>query len=184
MTKKIIIPILVISIIMLLVLYTLYTNPKKYSSNINGISYQLGIENRQLATPVNVQLNGYLNRQLNGNKKFVGSFYLKLSDSSEPEINRNIEITFDKVGRGLIIFDETSSGIPKLNSYGIVFINNNLSEISIMKYKEEKNDLNGIHKGWSGEDGFMISGPAENRSEAIDIANKLMKKLLNGYPLV
>lgn len=36
---------------------------------------------------------------------------------------------------------------------------------------------------WSSNNGLMVSGPANNRNEALDISNKLMKSILNNVEL-
>ncbi|MEQ6378755.1 hypothetical protein RZN25_18300 [Bacillaceae bacterium S4-13-56] len=57
--------------------------------------------------------------------------------------------------------------------YGYLYANRNLSEITIA---EARKDGNG--RSWFSSNGWMITAPAENKESALEISNKLMKKVL------
>jgi hypothetical protein len=48
--------------------------------------------------------------------------------------------------------------------------------------RSEKNKDN-KGKTWTGKEGLMISAPAGNRDEALEISNSLMRKALTGIVL-
>ncbi|ABR48037.1 hypothetical protein Amet_1871 [Alkaliphilus metalliredigens QYMF] len=52
------------------------------------------------------------------------------------------------------------------NISGWVFINDNFDEFAI------------IFSAWSPTDGIVIAAPAENRAEALNVSNELMKDFL------
>lgn len=60
-------------------------------------------------------------------------------------------------------------------------INDDFSKLTVMVLKPDEADSS--RKGWSGRDGLMISAPAKNRSEALEVSNEFMKEYLQGYVL-
>jgi hypothetical protein len=75
------------------------------------------------------------------------------------------------------------NGTPQMYPYGIIFINKDFSKVSIMKYQDDKDGADTSTRGWGAEDGLMISAPANNRKQALEISNELMGKYLQGYIL-
>jgi hypothetical protein len=61
-------------------------------------------------------------------------------------------------------------------SYGDMFSNKGMKEFTICILEEDKQRKGG--KTWSPVDGLMISAPASNRAEALEISNNLMKDVL------
>lgn len=169
------------SVVVFTAIFIWYKNTIKISQSIVGINYQLGEGNHELVRPIKVQINGYLNRNLNGTKTFKGTIsFLDQSVPSSFEGN-NLNITFSKRGDGLLIYKNIKDGVPVFFSYGIIFINKQFSEFTIMKYTSENNDP--TKKTWSADNGLMISGPAQNREQAIDLSNKLTRDYLKKYTL-
>ncbi|ALC91638.1 hypothetical protein AM500_18985 [Bacillus sp. FJAT-18017] len=59
------------------------------------------------------------------------------------------------------------------NTYGILYINNDFSELTIIVHELVESGRDNASYKWDPEDGLLISGPATNRKEAINISNKL-----------
>ena len=56
-----------------------------------------------------------------------------------------------------------------LHTYGEIFIGKKLEDLTIC-VRDEQND-------WNSKDGFMVSAPAKNREEALEISNRLMNSI-------
>ena len=74
---------------------------------------------------------------------------------------------------GTIVYGYFKNGKPETDSYGIIFANKDFNKVTIGEFREDHNG-----KAWTGRDGWMITGPANSKSEALIISNKLMKKIL------
>ena len=80
---------------------------------------------------------------------------------------------FDRFNRGLLFcFDDN---VGDYTSYGDMYINQMMKEFTICILEEDKQNKGG--KTWTPIDGLMVSAPANNRAEALEISNKLMKAL-------
>ena len=181
MKKILSISIVSLAVIMLLIT-VIYTLPKKYEVTIEAVSYQLGHKNSDIVKPVSIQINGKLSRNLKGYKKFKGTINIEDENIPISEGSKELDIKFQVNGEGYMIYSDIKDGQIKMFSFGSVFISEDCTKISISKFTEDK-DLNSSQRGWNGEDGLMISGPATNRLEALEISNELMKKSLHGYIL-
>ncbi|MEL7597140.1 MAG: hypothetical protein AAGU01_02945, partial [Clostridiaceae bacterium] len=62
-------------------------------------------------------------------------------------------------------------------TYGPIYINNDFSQLTINIM--EPQNLYIPNKKWIGDNGLMISAPASNRKEALQISNSLMKYILS-----
>ncbi|MET3699663.1 hypothetical protein SAMN05877753_112136 [Bacillus oleivorans] len=167
--KKIIIGSL-ISILLISTVYILwYTFPAEHAKTFQGVSYQLG--NEAEAETVEIHINGVLQRSLNGQRTFEGTIDVEGEELPVPKDARSVVINFLEHGRGDIVYTWIENGKPHTYSYGSVFINKNLSKVTILK------------GDWTLADGLMIAAPARNRTEAAEISNELMKKYLDGRAL-
>jgi hypothetical protein len=70
-------------------------------------------------------------------------------------------------------YDENRGGYT---SYGDIYSNGMMEKFTICVFEEDKQRKGGMT--WTGKDGLMISAPASNRTEALEITSKLMKDVL------
>ena len=73
-------------------------------------------------------------------------------------------------------YDKLESGVPLLTTYGVMYINNDMSELTVSILEPDPKDP--TRKSWSGADGFMIAAPASSREEALALSNKLYDRKL------
>ena len=122
------------------------------NSELNGVFYNLGIENSE-SVPVTLkfigskEVNLFNQYKFNGNCTFNGDEYVIDFDSNEP-------INF---------ITRTNEGYTTI--YGIIFIDNNFTQVTICP----------TANGWSNEDGDMLTFPSLNKQEAIEVSNQLMR---------
>lgn len=153
--------------IILLVSSVIYFYPKKLSIEYSGIMYRLGDSN--YSENIKVSVNGYLSKGLIKGDKFQG--ILTIGDKQLSKIS----IRFDNAGKGdLLYFDENTGDFT---SYGQTYSSYMKEGLTISVF-EQYGQKEGMRR-WSSKDGLMISAPANNRNEALDISNKLMKGILN-----
>lgn len=156
-----------------------YYSPKPINRTFEGIAYQLGEENKGVIEPVVIHVNGQFKRNFDTNKTITG----RMDIEEEGEI----PIPYDK--RELTIRLSDQSGIIsyfdhgfKSHFYGSIYINSDLTELTIAKYTPHPENPN--RSGWNGRDGLMISAPASSREEALHISNELMKPHYRGMNLL
>jgi len=149
-----------------------YTYPKNIKRSINGVEYQLGGSSTK---PVQIRIKGKLQHSLLGNKIFVGKIDLKGVTYPNQDSNRQLKINFQDNGAGNIIYAYYKNGTPVVNSYGVLFINNDLSKVCIQVFTP---DANHGGKGWGSDHGLIISCPARSKVKALEIANDLMKNVM------
>lgn len=156
--KKVIISVIMIATV-ILIGATYYTKPKEYNKSITGIRYQLN--NSSFEEKVQIETDGLYSKKILGGFNFEGDLYIdnmkfecSISDNSQGILNSNGRLS-KNTERGYL--------------YGSVFIDESLDELSI------------IFDGWGTGDGITIAAPAQNREEAINISNEVMKEALNKF---
>lgn len=175
MRKKLIFIFISLLLATMILAIIIYYYPKQQSLTFEGVMFQLGEDNSDHVKQVTININGKVQRNIVGIKTFKGFIDIEGETIPVPEQQRELELRLGKYGEAIIVYTYIVNGVPNTYSYGGIFVNNNFSKIAIWK-----NDSNGY---WDGNNGFMISAPANNRTEALGIANELMEKYLKGYPL-
>ncbi|WP_274362085.1 hypothetical protein [Paenibacillus thermotolerans] len=155
------------------------TYPKQYDFSLDGLLYQLGEQNRDTVKPVTVQIKGETRKKLNGMKSFKGTIDISGENIPVPEKYREINRSFDMQGGALLAYAYSDGGQIKHFLYGTMYVNDDFSKVTITKLVDE----DGESKVWTGDDGFMITAPAQSKDEALSITNELMKHVLLGFTL-
>jgi len=158
-------------IILFIIFGIIYFYPRKISGEYNAIMYRLGDSN--YSENIKVSINGYLSKGLLKGDNFEGN--VTIGDNKLSKIN----MRFDNFRRGLLSCYVESIG--DYTSYGDMYSDKMMKEFTICVLEEDKQRKGG--KTWSGTDGLMISAPASNRAEALEISNKLMKDILSNFVL-
>jgi hypothetical protein len=146
-----------IAICLFTMFYISYNQPREIDQKFNGIKYQVG--NPQSAEPINIEIKGKYEKEL-----FVKGVHfdgtIKIGDK-----------VFPLSPTGFIEYM-----ILDLESYGILYISDKFELLTIEVLEPT---VNGGYS-WSGQNGWLISAPSDNRKEAVEISNKLMQKLYKG----
>lgn len=144
------------------VVYIYYRTPKLVIVEYQGIYYQLG--NRELAEERPVSFEGQLTRGLWLEDSFQGTITIG------EEVLQKVNIRLPKDGPIVITYLDEATG--EYASYGTLYTKDIKKSFTINIYQyDEATDSD----GWSSADGFMLSAPARDRSEALELANQLMK---------
>lgn len=167
----------VITLVILIIIWYFY--PKQIHKTYEGVSFQLGSENNEL-TQVDIEIEGVLKRSLTGNLKFKGTIDIEDEYIPIPIDKRELNINFNN-NMGTINYHILHQGAPLSFSYGLIFINNNFEQFTIAKWSIDANDSS--RGSWRMDNGLLITAPAKNRDEALEISNELMKYYLNGNVL-
>lgn len=132
--------------------------PKKVNQTVEGIQFRLGNENINDHENVEIKVNGTLQKNIFGSMKFKGTIaidgeILPPTYAEENELHLSFK---ENDGAYITFWVETATDIGwKNETFGEIFINNDLSELTITKFEKRENG-----SGWSGNDGLMISAPA------------------------
>jgi regulator of replication initiation timing len=147
--------------------------PKHYKETLNGVYYQLG--KKDVSENIKIHIEGKLRNHLFGDKKFDGT--VKFEGEMVPRISKNrgdLELWYEK-GFGVInsFYRTDENGVlkPDIYHYGIVYINDDFTQFTIKVNSRDTDDDQG---SWSEENGLMITAPADNREEAIEISDELI----------
>ena len=176
MRKETIKPITIILVLLLLIL-SIIPWPKSIDSEIEGIRYQLGHENMDYSEKVSIKFDGTYYRSVLGvfKRSFKGYIYINglIINSDEA-----FYLKFDRWDRSDLrqtyyYYDENR---VKSEHFGTLYADGNFQAITI-------NIMIGTYerKNWNSGDGFMISAPAANREEALELSRDLMNPI--GYEL-
>jgi len=166
MKKKILVIIIILSLPLIW-----YKVPQHKHKTLDGVLFQLETENEQNVQPVQIEIEGVFQRHFFRPMTFEGT--IRINDELLPfpdSVDKKLKI---KLGdpmkdEGLIRFWRTSYyGVPYY--YGYLAVNHNVSKVAILKFNHNEQGTS-----WSSKDGMMISAPATNRAEALDIANELV----------
>lgn len=132
----------------------LYTLPKDIHYEYNGIKYEAG--NPKITEQIRIEIYGSFKRKLwgfNDIEQFEGNILIDGNDQF----------------KNLFIFNEDRMcGIVTKSFKGDLYMKNMLTEITILIYDSEGRFY--FNSGW------IISGPSENREQAVEITNRLIKK--------
>ncbi|WP_134340038.1 hypothetical protein [Filobacillus milosensis] len=142
-----------------------YTTPRDVNQTIEGIQFQLGEES--VEKPVTIKINGELSRSLSGGGIYGGKFVITGEDVQIPSEDSGVTIDYRGQKNGILLYRNYQPG--RHETVGTIVVNNQFEEIAIMLYN---------HGSWSSEDGQIISAPANNRKEALELAREL-----TGYEL-
>jgi hypothetical protein len=152
-------------IIIFVVIGLVYFVPQKINKEYSGIQYRIGNDSYEEQTDITV--NGYITRGLIQGDRFEGS--IKIGEKELLKLDMRLS---DNDGALLLYYDEASGDY---SSYGHMYMDSSRDKISISIF--EPNDQEKGKKSWSSKDGLIISAPAKNINEAIEITNELIRYL-------
>jgi hypothetical protein len=154
---------IILVIILLFVIGLVYIFPQKINKEYSGIQYRIGNESNEES--IVIHMNGYITRGLLQGDRFEGSITIE-----EKELPK-LDMRFSDDGGALLLYYDEASG--DYSSYGQMYMDNSREKISISIF--EPNGQEKGKKSWSSKDGLVISAPANNINEAVEITNELVK---------
>lgn len=181
MKKKIISIVLAIWVLMIVISVVLLFLPRTIHLDGEAVKYRLGEDNRESEQTVHIKMDGKRYLTTSGDYIFRGTIEIEGESFPVPEDQKNLEIRFHK-GYGLIEYIIFDNGKTDIFLYGTLFVDRAFSRLTIAISEENSNGEQNS-KSWNSEDGLMLSMPATNRSEAIQLSNELMENYLGGYTL-
>lgn len=153
MKKSWVYGILVYLIITMSLIYSVAPT-KNINMTLDGVKYRLE-ENYQ--EPVEVRIEGEYYKKLFSNKRFEGKIYIN------EYILYSLFLEFDENNSAIL-----DSSSPWLTLRGKIFIDDDFDKM-IIRFSES------VIGDWEIEDRLLISAPARNREEAIEISKELFK---------
>jgi|GEM_PF-560747 len=181
MRKKIISIVLSIWVLMIVISVVLLFLPRTIHLDDVGVKYRLGEDNRGSEQTVHIKMDGKRYLTTSGDYIFRGTIDIEGESFPIPEDQKSLEIRFHK-GYGSMAYINFGNGKTGIFLYGTLFVDRAFSKLTIA-ISEEHSSGEQNSKRWSSEDGLMLSMPATNRSEAIQLSNELMETYLGGYIL-
>lgn len=169
MNRKLLYSILGI-LVFLTTLFFWYTNPKELNKTFDGVFYQLGSENFGTEEILQIKVKGEVQRNLFGNKTFIGIIDIDGEVIPPPEA-RYDEVEF-KIGSGYGNFGSISYIDDERDSiftFGNIYVTDDFNAFTIAIITNSESGGT-----WNSGDGMVISAQATNRKEALNIANELV----------
>ena len=157
------------------VIYSYY--PKDVLINTQGIKYRLG--NVEYEQSIHVLVKGKMYKSFSGNRTFRGVIELEGEDLPVPQSQRQLELHFFKEFFAVFIYPYVENGRPFHHIVGTLYLDKDFTKATITLLEKQEDQ----RESWNGTNGLMITAPASNRREAIDISNELMNKYLDGFRL-
>ncbi|SMF80716.1 hypothetical protein SAMN05661091_1874 [Paenibacillus uliginis N3/975] len=146
-----------------------YMVPKSIHHTVEGVKYRLGIENKDFEESVTVNINGKMKRNFKGERIFTGTIHIENEEPPVPVNQRELVIKFfGDNSPALIAYRGYSDNSLYAYNYGTMYTNTDMSEFTIEVFEESGSG----GRGWNGGDGLMISAPASDRTEALEISNR------------
>lgn len=156
-------------IIIATVIYSFASSTTIYEE-IPAVKYRLGEEG--IIENVTILIDGKYKKNLFSDDIFTGTIYIEGYDFTIKNSGfSNLESTLSDIqidGKGHGTYDYVMLDSEKKVQHlmqGEIFVKDNFSIIT-MTINEDQ--------GWNSQDGIMLSGPAETRKEALEIANSLL----------
>lgn len=144
--------------------------PWQHNINTTLEGLQCRINDVEYSEKVTIRVNGRYNQYLFRDDTFKG----KISTNLHGNIwsKKDGKLVFSDNNAQLIPLSDDSNDYFKNNYFGNLLCTENFSEILILVGEETTPDS----KGWYGENGLYVVAPADNKDDAINVAEKLSKR--------
>ena len=145
------------------VVYLYYRTPKLVRIEHRGIYYQLG--NPDMAEEISLIFDGNLTRGLWLEDAFEGTIIIG------DKVLKQVNMRLPKNSQSPIV--HLDDGTKDYVTYGSLYSKDIKKDLTISVFQYDKvTDSD----GWSSADGYMISAPAKDRKEALELSKQLMEK--------
>ncbi|WP_172193913.1 hypothetical protein [Saccharibacillus qingshengii] len=145
--------------------------PRSVDLDVQGVKYRLGEELTEETQLVRVNIEGDIWRSWRGVPRFVGTIDIEGEVPEVPAERKKVEVGLggSAVDR-LIVYDYFDDEGLHTVTYGSLYTDSDMRQVSINVFDES-----GGGQGWSSESGTMVTAPAQNWQQALELANKLMQ---------
>jgi len=155
--KRILIPIMILLIIG--IIYFQFNDiTKEYNGNIHGVRYKLG--NSTYVEDIDIKIDGKFIKRKFSKINFIGKITL------DEKVLRCTE--FDDNNKALLYYNN-KNGYVNIDSQ--LYIDDDLEMFTITE------------AGWNSKDGTMISAPAKDRKEAVEVHNITMNEFMKDFDI-
>lgn len=176
-----------ITVVLTIVIISWYFTPRAIDRTLHGIEYRLGDDNENNIEHITIVLKGKIHKQIFRDRVLKGKTRkqfspqplfkgtIQVNDHLLPpteSVDEVLEIRLGELWNGGFIQYNTA-GVGTHTVYGVLVTDKHVSRLTIVQYEQRSPSF-----GWRSEDGMMISAPATNRSEALQISNDFMRHFL------
>lgn len=162
-------------VMIMFVVYSYY--PKEVLINTQGIKYRLG--NVEYEQSIHVLIKGKMYKSFSGNRTFRGVIELEGEEVPVPQSQRQLELHFYKEYQAVLIYPYFENGKIYHHLVGTLYLDRDFTKATIALLEKKDNQQG----SWDGTNGLMVTAPASNRREAIEISNELMNEYIDGFRL-
>lgn len=152
--------------------------PREVDVRLEGVKYRLGKENASEVEPAVIYIKGTVRRTLRGDRLFQGTVEIEGEPIPVPKDElKNYKFIAPK-GKGFTISYFWTEDWKSWNSFmlGTLYANDDFSQITLAISEKREGGWS-----WNGGDGLMLTAPAKDRTEALQLANKLMEHILKDF---
>ncbi|WP_020616451.1 hypothetical protein [Paenibacillus daejeonensis] len=148
--------------------------PKSVSLHAEGMKYRLGQEHEAFEQQVQVLIEGKVYKRFLNTKRFEGSVDIQGLENVAALEMKTVQFTLDHDNSGLLIYRSFENGMPTNYLLGVIYFSTTYDQATIALQNQGN---------WNPENGFMLSAPASDRTEALEVSNKLMATYLKHFIL-
>lgn len=150
--------------------------PREVDVRLEGVKYRLGPDHASVAESAIIYIKGSTRQTLQGHRQFQGTVELKGESFPVPkEQMKNRTFIAHKGESFLLAYQWYEDGFKNF-TLGELYTDDDFRHITMTLLEQGEDG----QPAWSSGDGWMISAPAKDRTEAIQLANKLMSRVLSG----
>lgn len=161
--KKIVRIVIIIIIICVIGSGAYYAIPRKVNLTYDGIRYRIGDQLQE--EKVLISINGIYKKRFHNTDFFKGHITV---DKVVLDATKNETGLFIGGPSRMIGYKDKEN---RTFVYGEIFVGNNFDTLTICVQEKLQ--------GWNSDTGIMISAPAKNRIDGLQISNELMKNVLD-----
>ncbi len=152
--------------------------PKQVHLDAQGVKYHLGETNAGHEEFVQVKIDGEVWIDWKGIPTFSGTIDTGDDRLELTEDQRKVKVKLNGIaGNNLISYGgfDANTG-PFTFVYGRLYADKSFQNVTLNIFEETE----GGGSGWGSDSGLMVSAPASSRTEALEVANTLIKKDMKG----
>lgn len=144
---------------------------------LEGLKYRLGTINASEVEPATIRIEGTVRRTLSGKREFRG--IVEIEGESTPvkkESMKNLSFSAREGEPFYLTYPWFEGGSMHIFQLGDLYANDDFTQATLVLYDQREDGS----RYWGGDDGLMLTAPAKDRTEAVQLANKLLAHLLEG----
>ncbi|GEN45703.1 hypothetical protein [Alkalibacillus haloalkaliphilus] len=172
---------LIVSLVVFGSIFWLSRTVEYVDETYEGLLFQVGEGNEDLEEIVTVELDGEFINHMFSDERFEGTMTIDgVIHPAETASADVLEITFVEDGfrRGDVTYIDRDG--DALQSIGHLHMSDDFSELTIQVWGEDIHNTPELGS-WTSDDGHVISAPASDREEGLEVLNRLVSPIFDGY---